>query len=105
MINERHAVLVNHSGSRVKFFSHLRKPAACFKVPGMADIETKNRTIALRPVDRARVEALTSCYLGDVAEHLRGTVRLSETDVLRLALVDACALRGVVVDAGEEAGA
>ena len=68
----------------------------------MADIETKNRTIALRPEDRARVEALTSRYLGGEAEHLRGTVKLSETDVLRLALVDACALRGVIVDAGEE---
>ena len=71
----------------------------------MADTnETKRRTIELRPEDGARVEALTLHYLGGMAANVRAVAKLSETDVLRLALVDACALHGLAVAVvGEEA--
>lgn len=65
--------------------------------------DTKRRTIELRAVDMARIEALTAHYLGGMPENLRALRKLSETDVIRLAIADACARHGLAV-AGEEAG-
>lgn len=72
----------------------------------MAEIKTRRRTIELRPVDDAGIEALTEDYLGGMAPNVRAVTDLSVTDVLRLAIADLCALRGLkvrAVDAGEEA--
>ena len=72
----------------------------------MADTkeDVKRRTIELRAVDMAGIEALTAHYLGGMAANVRAVAKLSETDVLRLALVDACALHGLAVAVvGEEA--
>ena len=64
--------------------------------------ETKRRTIELRAVDVAGIEALMAHYLGGMAANVRAVAKLSETDVLRLAIADACARHGLTVDAGEE---
>ena len=72
----------------------------------MADTkeDVKRRTIELRAVDMAGIEALTAHYLGGMAPNVRAVARLSDTDVLRLAIADACARHGLAVtDAGEEA--
>ena len=66
--------------------------------------DTKRRTIELRLVDMAGIEALTAHYLGGMAANVRAVAKLSETDVIRLAIADACARHGLRVDgdAGEE---
>lgn len=69
----------------------------------MADTtKTRRRTIELRAVDDAGIEALTAHYLGGMAPNVRAVANLSETDVLRLAIADACARHGLTVDAGKE---
>lgn len=64
--------------------------------------ETKRRTVEFRPIDVARIDTLTAHYLGGMAANVREVAKLSDTDVLRLALADACARHGLAVDAGEE---
>jgi hypothetical protein len=52
----------------------------------MADTtKTRRRTIELRAVDDAGIEALTAHYLGGMAPNVRAVANISETDVLRLA--------------------
>lgn len=65
--------------------------------------DVKRRTIELRLRDAAGIEALTAHYLGGMPANVRAITKLSETDVIRLAIVDACAHHGLVVDASEEA--
>ena len=64
--------------------------------------ETKRRTVEFRPIDVARIDALTAHYLGGMTANVREVAKLSDTDVLRLAIADACARHGLTVDAGKE---